>query len=88
MSARQVLVIDVGTSGTRACVVDADTRVGHVRYRRTPPDSPFPGLAEFDARHLATAVVELATQVLEAAGPVEAVGITTQRASTDRKSVV
>lgn len=77
-----ILVIDVGTSGLRAAIVRPDASVDHVVYRALPPSSPFPGLVEFDARALAQAVEELATTALQRGGPVAAVGIATQRAST------
>ena len=78
----RVLVIDVGTTGTRAAVVTPDGDVRHAIYRRTPPTTPFPGLVEFDGAALASTVLELARTTLAAAGPVDAVGITNQRAST------
>ena len=77
-----LLVIDVGTSGLRAAIVRPDASVEHVAYRAFPPDTPFPGLVEFDAAALAAAVLEVAHAALAAGGPVEAVGITNQRAST------
>ncbi|MCU1500761.1 MAG: hypothetical protein JWM12_115, partial [Ilumatobacteraceae bacterium] len=43
-----VLVIDVGTSGLRAGVVNGDGDVGSLHQRPFPPSSPFPGLVEFD----------------------------------------
>ena len=77
-----VLVVDVGTSSVRASVVDGDARV--VAEHRAPllPDSPAPGLVEFDAVEMARVAIELATRALDAAGPVDAVGIANQRAST------
>ena len=78
----RILVIDIGTTGTRAAIVGADASVSNVAYRRTPPDTPFPGLVEFDPVALAAAAIESAAQVLATAGPVDAVGISTQRAST------
>ncbi|HKA04085.1 MAG TPA: FGGY family carbohydrate kinase, partial [Acidimicrobiales bacterium] len=77
-----VLVIDVGTSGLRAAVVQDDARVEHVQYRAFPPDTPFPGLVEFDAAKLARLVLDVASTALAVAGPVRGVGITNQRAST------
>jgi glycerol kinase len=77
-----VLVIDVGTSSTRAAIVRADGSVGHVQQQATPPDTPFPGLVEFDAAHLARVTLELARRALADGGPVDAVGVTNQRAST------
>jgi glycerol kinase len=77
-----VLVVDVGTSGLRAAVVDGAGAVHALEYRPFPPSTPFPGLVEFDGAAMAAAVLDVATTALAAAGPVEAVGITNQRAST------
>jgi glycerol kinase len=78
----RVLVVDVGTSSVRAAIVDGDARV--VAEHRAPllPDSPAPGLVEFDAVEMARVAVGLASRALEADGPVDAVGIANQRAST------
>jgi len=77
-----ILVVDVGTSGLRAAVVRPDGTLDALHHRPFPPSSPFPGLVEFDASAMATAVLEVAHLALAAAGPVQAVGITAQRAST------
>jgi glycerol kinase len=77
-----VLVVDVGTSGLRAAVVDGGGAVHALVYRPFPPSTPFPGLVEFDGAAMAEAVIEVATRSLAAAGPVDAVGISNQRAST------
>lgn len=77
-----VLVIDVGTSSVRAAVVRPDATVEHVHVRQTPPSTPASGLVELDARALADHAVEVARRALADAGPVEAVGIANQRAST------
>ena len=77
-----VLVIDVGTSGLRAAVVDSEGNVHALEYRPFPPSSPFPGLVEFDGAAMAHAVLDVATKSLATGGPVDAVGITNQRAST------
>ncbi|MGI8662818.1 MAG: FGGY family carbohydrate kinase [Acidimicrobiales bacterium] len=77
-----LLVIDVGTSGLRAAVVRPDASVEHVHYQQLLPDSPAPGLVEFDATTMARAAIECASAALSAGGPVGAVGITNQRAST------
>jgi glycerol kinase len=77
-----ILVVDVGTSGVRAAVVTPDGRVGPLTYREVLPDSPSMGLVEIDARALADAALAVATEALAAGGPVEAVGIANQRAST------
>ena len=77
-----ILVIDIGTSGVRAAAVRPDATVEHVRHRVVLPSSPQPSFVEFDAVELADAALEVATATLEACGPVEAVGIANQRAST------
>ena len=43
------LVIDVGTSGLRAAVVEADASVSNLHYEECAPHSPVGGLVEFDA---------------------------------------
>lgn len=77
-----VLVVDVGTSGLRAAVVRPDATIAVEHYRELLPDSPAPGLVEFDAAAMARAVLDVAHRALDDAGPVDAVGITNQRAST------
>jgi glycerol kinase len=77
-----ILVVDVGTSGVRGAVVRPDGTVEHVHHVPVLPDSPFPGLVEFDAVAMAHAVTTVASASLAEAGPVEAVGIANQRAST------
>jgi glycerol kinase len=77
-----ILVIDVGTTSLRAAVVDGDATIRALEQRAFPPDSPAPGLVEFDAAEMARLVLEASQSVIERAGPVDVVGITTQRAST------
>ncbi len=77
-----ILVIDVGTSSVRAATIDGDARVKHQHQAALLPDSPSPGLVEFDAEHMAGVVLQLAETVLRESGPVQAVGIANQRAST------
>ena len=77
-----ILVIDVGTSGLRAAVVRSDASIAVEVHRPLLPSSPAPGLVEFDASAMAAAAVELAREVLAEAGPVDAVGIANQRASS------
>ncbi|MFP3901193.1 MAG: FGGY family carbohydrate kinase [Acidimicrobiia bacterium] len=77
-----LLVVDVGTSGVRSAVVRPDAGVTAVHHRPVLPDTPAPGLVEFDASLLAEAALEVARAALAAGGPVGAVGITNQRAST------
>ena len=82
MSSR-FLVIDVGTTGLRAAIVDERLRILHFEYRANPPAVPFDGLVEFDATKLAELVLDAARAALDRLdGPVDAVGITNQRAST------
>ena len=77
-----ILVIDVGTSGVRASVVRPDASVTAEHRLEVLPDTPFPGLVEFDATAMATAALDVARRSLAEAGPVDGVGITNQRAST------
>ncbi len=77
-----VLVVDVGTSGVRAAIVRPDATVEHTHYVPVLPDSPAPGLVEFDAGRMAGAVLTVAQAALADGGPVAAVGIANQRAST------
>ncbi len=77
-----ILVVDVGTSGVRAAIVRPDATVEHEHRVSLLPDSPAPGLVEFDAARMAGAVLHVARAALEDAGSVAAVGIANQRAST------
>jgi glycerol kinase len=77
-----ILVVDVGTSSVRAAVVDGDARVEHEETRPLLPESPAPGLVEFDPVQLASTALEAARAALDAAGAVDAVGIANQRCST------
>ncbi len=78
-----VLVVDVGTSSVRAAIVEADASIGHEQLRPLLPDSPAPGLVEFDAARLAGTVLDAATATLAAYGrAVDGVGITDQRGSS------
>lgn len=77
-----ILVIDVGTSSVRASVVRADSSVDAVARRPLPPLRPADGLVELDATAMADAAVDAAVAALAAGGPVDAIGVTTQRAST------
>ncbi|MFZ9731467.1 MAG: FGGY family carbohydrate kinase, partial [Ilumatobacteraceae bacterium] len=77
-----VLVVDVGTTGLRAAVVRPDATIVGFTYESLPPSSPFAGLVEFDGVAMRDAVLRVAHAALVAGGPVRAVGITAQRAST------
>jgi glycerol kinase len=83
---KKVLVVDVGTSSARTAVVEPGGDGGGARVvveHRAPllPDSPAPGLVEFDAVAMARVALELTQRALSDAGPVDAVGIADQRAS-------
>lgn len=76
----RTLVIDIGTSGVRAALIDDDAGISGLHHVETPPTSPAPGLVEFDA----TAMWETVKDCVRAAvgsKKVDAVGITNQRAS-------
>lgn len=76
-----ILVIDAGTSGIRALVVRPDATVAVEASAEMLPDTPFDGLVEFDADAYAATALDLARRVLAEYGPVDAVGLSTQRAS-------
>lgn len=77
-----ILVVDVGTSGLRAAVVRPDATVDAVHHHSLLPSSPAPGLVEFDPAAMAEAALAAARAALAEGGPVAAVGVTNQRAST------
>ncbi|MFV0309630.1 MAG: FGGY family carbohydrate kinase [Desertimonas sp.] len=78
-----ILSIDVGTTTLRAAVVDDTLGVVAEARRDQPPATPFPGLVEVDATALAATVLDAAAEAIAMAPePIEAVGITAQRATT------
>ena len=77
-----ILVIDAGTSGIRAAIVQPDGTLTADYHAEALPLSPAPGLVEFDAAVYADTAIELATTALVHHGTVEGVGISNQRAST------
>jgi glycerol kinase len=83
MTGDAVLVVDAGTSGVRAAVVTADATVAASSHRQVLPTSPAPTFVEFDPVELRDAALGVVGETLAAwGGPVVAVGITNQRAST------
>ena len=78
----RICAIDVGTTSMRVAIVDDRLQIVDLEARRSPPATPFPGLVEFDPRSMADTAIELASRLIERHGPVVAVGITNQRAST------
>ncbi|MFP5321121.1 MAG: FGGY family carbohydrate kinase [Acidimicrobiia bacterium] len=77
-----VLVVDAGTSGVRSLALRPDGTVAAEVHAECLPSSPSPGLVELDATATARAALATAAEVIEQVGPVEAVGIANQRAST------
>ena len=77
----KTLVIDVGTSGLRASILHDNGSISDLHYENFSPSSPAGGLVEFDAREMYVAVRRVALAALNSQ-PVDAVGITNQRAST------
>jgi glycerol kinase len=74
--------VDVGSTGVRSVVVRPDGSMEHLHYREVLPDSPVQGFVQYDAAALASAVLDTATGAAQAAGAVDAIGITNQRATT------
>ncbi len=80
-----VLVIDIGTTSLRSGVVRQDGSLRFLNYESCKPDTPAPGLVEFDAQKMADAVLRVCNKTLEQAKKTDkilGVGITNQRAST------
>ena len=77
-----ILVVDIGTSGVRSAIVRPDATIAFENRQEVLPDTPAPGLVEFDATRMATAALETARAALGEVGTVDGVGIATQRAST------
>ena len=82
-TSRAVLVIDVGTSGLRAALVDGDGKIVDYHHVAQTPSTPSPGLVEFDAMQMYRASVEAAGIVVQRNTQchVAALGIANQRAS-------
>jgi glycerol kinase len=79
----EILVIDVGTTGLRAAVVDETLQIRALEHRANAPSSPADGLVEFDASAMAEMALEAADAAMRRVdGIIAAVGITNQRAST------
>jgi glycerol kinase len=76
-----ILVVDVGTSSVRAAIVRPDAGVTHDHHLPLLPETPAPGLVQFDAARLADAALDVARAALDDGGPVAGVGIANQRAS-------
>ena len=77
-----LLVVDIGTSGVRSAIVRPDATIAVEHRQEVLPDTPAPGLVEFDATRMAAAALATARAALAEVGQVDGVGIATQRAST------
>ena len=77
-----VLVVDLGTTSVRAAVVRPDASVACVHRRPVDVATPNPGFVELDPRAVADDALAVAQAALAEGGPVQAVGIADQRAST------
>lgn len=78
----KTLVVDAGTSSVRIMVFGTDSETLLENRFQLPPDTPFPGLVEFDAELLAQTLLAGVNEAVTAVGGVDAIGITNQRAST------
>ncbi|GDX33954.1 glycerol kinase [Actinomycetes bacterium] len=80
-----ILVVDIGTSGLRAGVIRQDGSLNFLNYESCRPDTPAPGLVEFDPQKMAEAVLRVCHATINECSKtdkIDAVGITNQRAST------
>ena len=76
----QLLVIDEGTSSTRAMLVDATGRVGPMAHRDLTTTYPQPGWVEQDAEEIWRLTLAVAREAVgDQATRVAAIGITNQR---------
>lgn len=93
MAAKYIMVIDEGTTGTRALIVDKDSNVKAQAYSEFTQYNPAPDRVEHDAEEIWSAVQAMVKKALDEAGlkptDIAAIGITNQRATTtlwDRKT--
>ncbi len=75
----QILVLDAGTTSTRAMVFDAAGVVRALAQCDLAQHYPQPGWVEHDAGEIWASTLACARDVLAKAGPVAAIGITNQR---------
>lgn len=78
----RILVLDIGTSGVRVAIVDERPTIVAEAFEEFLPDTPADGIVEYDGAAYNATTIRLARQLLEAHGPVDAIGIANQRAST------
>jgi len=93
MSEKFILVIDEGTTGTRALVVDQNSQIKAQAYTEFTQYHPAPDRVEHDAEEIWDATLMMIKKALNEAGlaakDIVAIGITNQRATTvvwDRKT--
>lgn len=86
MPEKYILVIDEGTTGTRALIVDHGSTVKAQAYTEFTQYNPGPDRVEHDANEIWTATVQMIEEALDEGGiepaDLAAVGITNQRATT------
>lgn len=86
MSQKYILVIDEGTTGTRALIVDQDSNIRSQAYTEFEQFHPATDRIEHDAEEIWTKTVAMARQALTTADlqptDIAAIGITNQRATT------
>src|SRR3954451_21426790 len=86
MTQQRILVIDEGTTGTRAVVFDQDSRVLGQSYTEFGQHHPQPDRVEHDPEEIWQATRRMTQAALAEAGTepdrLAAVGITNQRATT------
>ncbi len=86
MAAQFILVIDEGTTGTRAVIVDRDSRIRASAYSEFTQSHPAADRVEHDAEEIWQATLAMITKALADGGltisDIAAIGITNQRATT------
>jgi glycerol kinase len=86
MSEKYILVIDEGTTGTRALIVNANSEIKAQAYTEFTQYNPAPDRVEHDAEEIWQATLAMMKKALKesglAAADIAAIGITNQRATT------
>ena len=86
MTEKYILVIDEGTTGTRALIVDHNSEIKAQTYTEFTQHHPAPDRVEHDAEEIWEATQKMMTQALNEANlkptDIAAIGITNQRATT------
>jgi glycerol kinase len=86
MADKYILVVDEGTTGTRALIVDRDSHIKAQAYTEFKQYHPAPDRVEHDAEEIWEATLAMVKQALQEAhlapDNIAALGITNQRATT------